>query len=183
MPSAASSASSCNAATEVNQAILFAAAIIIAGFVPLFTLSGIEGHIFGPMAKTYGYAIAGGLIGHVHHLPGIECAAADGQHCGDGDLPGARAAPCLRAGGRVCAGEPGHHPGRARCPAGTGSHRAAWTRTGISAQARGGQLLDPRHHADVHLARGGQCIRQPHAPHDQQLPGGADGDLAAWPAR
>ena len=51
-----------NAATEVNQAIVFAAAIIIAGFVPLFTLSGIEGHIFGPMAKTYGYAIAGGLI-------------------------------------------------------------------------------------------------------------------------
>lgn len=51
-----------NAAQEVNQAILFAAAIIIAGFVPLFTLSGIEGHIFGPMAKTYGYAIAGGLL-------------------------------------------------------------------------------------------------------------------------
>ncbi len=51
-----------NAATEVNQPILFAAAIIIAGFVPLFTLSGVEGHIFGPMAKTYGYAIAGGLI-------------------------------------------------------------------------------------------------------------------------
>jgi len=51
-----------NAAAEVNQAILFAATIIIAGFVPLFTLSGIEGHIFGPMAKTYGYAIAGGLI-------------------------------------------------------------------------------------------------------------------------
>ena len=51
-----------NAATEVNNAILFSALIIIAGFVPLFTLSGIEGHIFGPMAKTYAYAIAGGLI-------------------------------------------------------------------------------------------------------------------------
>jgi cobalt-zinc-cadmium resistance protein CzcA len=50
------------AATEVSQSIFFAAAIIIAGFVPLFTLSGIEGHIFGPMAKTYAYAIAGGLI-------------------------------------------------------------------------------------------------------------------------
>src|SRR5471030_3289949 len=49
-------------AAEVSQAILFSAAIIIAGFVPLFTLSGIEGHIFGPMAKTYAYAIAGGLI-------------------------------------------------------------------------------------------------------------------------
>ncbi len=50
------------AAAEVSQSIFFAAAIIIAGFVPLFTLSGIEGHIFGPMAKTYAYAIAGGLI-------------------------------------------------------------------------------------------------------------------------
>lgn len=50
------------AAAEVSQSIFFAAAIIIAGFVPLFTLSGIEGHIFGPMAKTYAYAIAGGLL-------------------------------------------------------------------------------------------------------------------------
>jgi cobalt-zinc-cadmium resistance protein CzcA len=51
-----------DAACQVNRAIFFAAAIIIAGFVPLFTLSGIEGHIFGPMSKTYAYAIAGGLI-------------------------------------------------------------------------------------------------------------------------
>ncbi|HTB45878.1 MAG TPA: CusA/CzcA family heavy metal efflux RND transporter [Acetobacteraceae bacterium] len=51
-----------HAAIEVNRAIFFSAAIIIAGFVPLFTMSGIEGHIFGPMAKTYAYAIAGGLI-------------------------------------------------------------------------------------------------------------------------
>ena len=51
-----------NAAIEVSQGIFFSAAIIIAAFVPLFTMSGIEGHIFGPMAKTYAYAIAGGLI-------------------------------------------------------------------------------------------------------------------------
>jgi len=50
------------AATEMSQGIFFSAAIIIAAFVPLFTLSGIEGHIFGPMAKTYAYAIAGGLL-------------------------------------------------------------------------------------------------------------------------
>ncbi|HEY4031639.1 MAG TPA: CusA/CzcA family heavy metal efflux RND transporter [Caulobacteraceae bacterium] len=50
------------AAGEVNQAIFFAAAIIIASFIPLFTLTGVEGHIFGPMAKTYAYAILGGLI-------------------------------------------------------------------------------------------------------------------------
>ena len=49
-------------AFEVNKSIFFSAAIIIAGFLPLFTLSGIEGHIFGPMAKTYAYALAGGLF-------------------------------------------------------------------------------------------------------------------------
>jgi heavy metal efflux system protein len=49
-------------ATEVSHAIFFSAAIIIVGFVPLFTLSGVEGHIFGPMAKTYAYALAGGLL-------------------------------------------------------------------------------------------------------------------------
>ncbi len=47
---------------EVSQAIFFSAAIIVAAFVPLFTLSGVEGHIFGPMARTYAYAIAGGLF-------------------------------------------------------------------------------------------------------------------------
>ena len=50
------------AAAEVNRAIFFAAAIIIASFLPLFTLTGVEGHIFGPMAKTYAYAIGGGLL-------------------------------------------------------------------------------------------------------------------------
>jgi cobalt-zinc-cadmium resistance protein CzcA len=47
---------------EVDRAVLFSALIIIAGFVPLFTLTGIEGHIFGPMAKTYALAIVGALI-------------------------------------------------------------------------------------------------------------------------
>jgi heavy metal efflux system protein len=51
-----------NAGMEVGKSIFFSAAIIIAGFVPLFTLSGIEGHIFAPMAKTYAYALLGGLI-------------------------------------------------------------------------------------------------------------------------
>jgi cobalt-zinc-cadmium resistance protein CzcA len=49
-------------ASQVNRSIFFAAAIIIAGFLPLFTLTGVEGHIFGPMARTYAYGIIGGLI-------------------------------------------------------------------------------------------------------------------------
>src|SRR5690242_7570365 len=51
-----------SAASDVSRSIFFAATIIIAGFLPLFTLSGVEGHIFGPMARTYAYALSGGLL-------------------------------------------------------------------------------------------------------------------------
>src|ERR1700738_5091203 len=51
-----------SAAADVSRSVFFAAAIIIAAFLPLFTLSGVEGNIFGPMARTYAYALAGGLL-------------------------------------------------------------------------------------------------------------------------
>ena len=38
------------------------ALITIAAFVPLFTMQGVEGQIFDPMARTYGYALLGALI-------------------------------------------------------------------------------------------------------------------------
>ena len=49
-------------ALQVDKAVFFAAVITVAGFVPLFTMQGVEGQIFGPMARTYGYALAGALI-------------------------------------------------------------------------------------------------------------------------
>jgi cobalt-zinc-cadmium resistance protein CzcA len=47
---------------QVDRAVLFSATITVAAFVPLFTMQGVEGQIFGPMARTYGYALAGALI-------------------------------------------------------------------------------------------------------------------------
>jgi cobalt-zinc-cadmium resistance protein CzcA len=49
-------------AIQVDKAVLFSALITVAAFVPLFTMGGVEGQIFGPMARTYGYALAGALI-------------------------------------------------------------------------------------------------------------------------
>jgi heavy metal efflux system protein len=49
-------------AVEVDHAIFFSAAITIAAFIPLFTMQGVEGQIFAPMAKTYGYALIGALV-------------------------------------------------------------------------------------------------------------------------
>ncbi|HTZ37242.1 MAG TPA: CusA/CzcA family heavy metal efflux RND transporter [Stellaceae bacterium] len=49
-------------AMQVDKAILFSRAVTVAAFVPLFTMQGVEGQIFGPMARTYGYALVGALI-------------------------------------------------------------------------------------------------------------------------
>ena len=47
---------------QVDRAIFFSTAIIVAAFIPLFTMKGVEGQIFGPMARTYAYALVGALI-------------------------------------------------------------------------------------------------------------------------
>src|SRR6476620_5223600 len=49
-------------AVEVDRAIFFSVIITIAAFLPLFTMQGVEGQIFGPMSRTYAYALAGAVI-------------------------------------------------------------------------------------------------------------------------
>ena len=49
-------------AVEVDKAIFFCVIITIAAFMPLFTMQGVEGQIFGPMARTYAYALLGAVI-------------------------------------------------------------------------------------------------------------------------
>ena len=49
-------------AIEVDKAILFSVIITIAAFLPLFTMQGVEGQIFGPMSRTYAYALIGSVI-------------------------------------------------------------------------------------------------------------------------
>ena len=46
---------------QVDRTVLFSTAIIVAAFIPLFTMQGVEGQIFGPMARTYAYALVGAL--------------------------------------------------------------------------------------------------------------------------
>ncbi|EAR21631.1 efflux RND transporter permease subunit [Nitrococcus mobilis] len=50
------------AAREVAQPIVFAIGIIIIVFLPLFTLQGVEGKMFSPMAYTISFALAGALL-------------------------------------------------------------------------------------------------------------------------
>jgi cobalt-zinc-cadmium resistance protein CzcA len=47
---------------EIDRALFFSTAIMVCAFIPLFTMSGPEGQLFGPMAETYAFALAGALL-------------------------------------------------------------------------------------------------------------------------
>ena len=50
------------AAAEVGRPMAFSTLIIGVAFLPLFTMQGVSGVIFGPMALTYAFAIAGAIV-------------------------------------------------------------------------------------------------------------------------
>ena len=50
------------ATREVEKSLFFTTAIMVCAFLPLFTMQGPEGQIFGPMADTYAFALAGALV-------------------------------------------------------------------------------------------------------------------------
>ncbi len=47
---------------EVERGLFFTTAIMVCAFLPLFTMQGPEGQIFGPMADTYAFALGGALV-------------------------------------------------------------------------------------------------------------------------
>ena len=47
---------------QVDKAVIFTATITVVAFLPLFTMTAVEGQIFGPMARTYAYALTGALL-------------------------------------------------------------------------------------------------------------------------
>ncbi|MEO8227437.1 MAG: CusA/CzcA family heavy metal efflux RND transporter [Gemmatimonadota bacterium] len=58
-----------DAAAEVDRPIVYAIAIIVAGFLPIYVLSGPSGRLFRPMADTTIFALIGSLILTLTLLP------------------------------------------------------------------------------------------------------------------
>ncbi|HEX3871355.1 MAG TPA: efflux RND transporter permease subunit, partial [Pirellulales bacterium] len=50
------------ACREVEKSLFFSTIIMICAMLPLFTMKGPEGQIFGPMADTYAFALGGALL-------------------------------------------------------------------------------------------------------------------------
>lgn len=57
------------ASKEVGRPIFFAIGIIISVYIPLFTLEGVEGKMFHPLALSFIYAITGALIVSLTIIP------------------------------------------------------------------------------------------------------------------
>jgi heavy metal efflux system protein len=51
-----------DACREIDRPLLFSTLITVCAFIPLFTMTGAEGELFGPMAQTYAFALAGALV-------------------------------------------------------------------------------------------------------------------------
>jgi cobalt-zinc-cadmium resistance protein CzcA len=50
------------AAKDVDRPIFYSVAVILAGYLPIYALSGPAGKLFHPMAETMSFALVGGLI-------------------------------------------------------------------------------------------------------------------------
>jgi cobalt-zinc-cadmium resistance protein CzcA len=59
------------AAFEVGRPIVFGVAIIVAVYIPIFTLEGIEGRMFRPMAFTVCAAVIGSLVLALAYVPAV----------------------------------------------------------------------------------------------------------------
>jgi cobalt-zinc-cadmium resistance protein CzcA len=61
------------AAKDVERPIFYAVAVIIAGYIPIYVLSGPSGRLFEPMADTMSFALLGSLLCALTLLP-VLCA-------------------------------------------------------------------------------------------------------------
>ena len=171
-------------ALQVDRAVFFSTAIIVAAFIPLFTMQGVEGQIFSPMARTYAYALVGALIATFTVTPCLASLLLP-EHV-SGGRNDRRAGYCARSTRRCCAG---------RCTTGRSRLRSAWSsslvsrlprlaaRQRIPADAGGRQSVDPRHDAADDLAGSRHADRQQDARNSAAPSRSHHRGLAARPSR
>jgi cobalt-zinc-cadmium resistance protein CzcA len=74
------------AVIEVSAPVISGILIIIVVFLPLFSLTGLEGKMFAPLASTISFALIGSLIFSLTVIPVLASLLMRGGHGGDGWL-------------------------------------------------------------------------------------------------
>ncbi|MGH9412084.1 MAG: efflux RND transporter permease subunit, partial [Vicinamibacterales bacterium] len=75
-----------HAARDVERPIFYAIAVIIAGYLPIYALTGPSARLFRPMADTMSFALAGALLCSLTLLP-VLCAYFLRKHVKEPDVP------------------------------------------------------------------------------------------------
>ena len=75
-----------SAARDVERPIFYAIAVIIAGYLPIYALTGPSGRLFRPMADTMSFALLGSLLCSLTLLP-VLCAYFLRKHVKEPEVP------------------------------------------------------------------------------------------------
>src|SRR5579871_1888606 len=75
-----------HAARDVERPIFYAVAVIIAGYLPIYALTGPSGRLFAPMADTMSFALLGSLLCALTLLP-VLCSYVLRKHIREPRLP------------------------------------------------------------------------------------------------
>src|SRR5262249_26332250 len=78
------------AARDGERPIFYAIAVIIAGYLPIYALTGPSGRLFRPMANTMSFALVGALICTLTLLP-VLCAFFLRKHIKEPEVPAYKA--------------------------------------------------------------------------------------------
>ena len=172
-----------DAALEVERPIFFSLLIIVAAYIPLFTLERVERRLFTPMAFTVCYALFGSMLIALTLIPVLATYLFRNAPNSVGQ-PGADVAV-----GALRAGAAGDHRLSRRVLAGAGARgrrrvRACpLARHRVPAAARRRRGLDSRQFSGRHLAHQVGRAGQRDPPARQAVAGGARGRVADRPQR
>ena len=173
-----------SAAKDVDRPIFYSVAVIIAGYLPIYALTGPSGKLFKPMADTVAIALVGAMILTLTLVP-VLCAMwfKKGVHERE-NKPFEWVQTEIR-------GVAGLVPGPARgqrmvlAVRDFRGHAAADPvyRRRVHAAPRRGRAVDPRHHALHGFVRYGEQVLAAGAGHPDEVPDGDGRGLGAGAAR
>ena len=142
-----------SAVGEVGRPLGFSTLIIFVTFLPLFTMTGVSGVIFAPMAHTYAFAIGGAVVLALTLTPvlAVRFVPVDAQESENALMRGLHRIydPMFDLALR-------HPKGAVLFTLGPLVLCVVFfslARTRVHAEARGGELLDPRYPSEVGFAR------------------------------
>ena len=150
------STSSARAARDVERPIFYAIAVIIAGYLPIYVLTGPSGRLFRPMADTMAFALLGSLLCSLTLLP-VLCAYFLRKHVKEPEVPlyeRVRATPTTALLARLPP-PPRRDGGRLRRCVRRVAAAGAVHRRGVHAAPRRRLALGPRDDAVHDFVRGG----------------------------